>query len=65
MKTPKKINENIPTERNSYATYGGFMDWNEMTFENMVSYLEDKYKFDSSGEAKCIFELIDFYNKHK
>jgi hypothetical protein len=44
---------------------GGFIDWNKLSLDQMVNYLKKKYMFDSSGDAKCIFELIDFYEKHK
>lgn len=44
---------------------GGFIDWNKLSLDEMVDYLKKKYMFGSSGDAKCIFELIDFYEKHK
>ena len=39
----------------------GWKDWNTLTIDQMVEYLENKYKFSSTGDAKCIFTLIDFY----
>lgn len=43
----------------------GWMDWNALSLEQMVEYLREKYKYDSSGDAKCIYSLIEFYDKHK
>jgi hypothetical protein len=43
----------------------GWFDWNTLSLDQMVSYLEKKYMFLSSGDAKCIMELIEFYKKHK
>lgn len=42
-------------------------DWNEMTLDQMVEHLKNKYKLSSTGEAKCINSLIEFYEniKHK
>jgi len=43
----------------------GFLDWNTLTLEQMVEYLEKKYQFSSTGEAKCIFSLIEFYKEQQ
>jgi len=43
----------------------GRIDWNELSLDEMVEFLRSKYMFLSSGEAKCVMELIDFYEKHK
>jgi hypothetical protein len=43
----------------------GWMDWNTLTLDQMVEHLRNKYRFSSSGDAKCIFHLIEFYDKHK
>ena len=40
-------------------------DWNTLSLDQMVEYLRKKYMFLSSGDAKCIIELIDFYDKYK
>jgi len=42
-----------------------WFDWNTLTLDQMVEYLRKKYRFLSSGDAKCIMTLIDFYDKHK
>ena len=42
-----------------------FLDWNILTLDQMVEYLRNKYRFSSSGDAKCIYHLIEFYDKHK
>jgi len=43
----------------------GFMDWNKLTLEQMVEYLRHKYRYSSSGDAKCIYALIEFYDETK
>lgn len=43
----------------------GWMDWNTLSIDQMVEHLRKKYMFSSSGDAKCIYHLIEFYDKHK
>ncbi len=43
----------------------GWLDWNTLSLDQMVEHLRNKYMFDSSGDAKCIYHLIEFYDKHK
>ena len=43
----------------------GWLDWNTLSLDQMVEYLRKKYMFSSSGDAKCIYHLIEFYDKHK
>lgn len=43
----------------------GWMDWNTLSLNEMVEYLRDKYCIHSSGDAKCIMSLIDYYDKYK
>lgn len=43
----------------------GWLDWNTLSLDQMVEYLKQKYRFSSSGDAKCIYHLIEFYDKHK
>lgn len=43
----------------------GWMDWNQLSLDQMVKYLKNKYLVSSSGEAKCIHHLIEFYEKNK
>lgn len=43
----------------------GWMDWNELTLDQMAEYLDKMYHFQSSGDAKCILTMVDFYNEHK
>jgi len=52
-------------KQNKESLKVGFLDWNTLTLDQMVDYLEEKHRFSSTGEAKCIFELIEFYKKHK
>ena len=47
------------------ALHDGWLDWNTLSLDKMVEYLRKKYMFSSSGDAKCIYHLIDFYDKHK
>ena len=39
----------------------GMKDWNKMTTEEYIEHLENKFRFNSSGTAKAIFELIAAY----
>ena|GEM_PF-4319514 len=39
----------------------GMTDWNKLTMEQYIEHLEEKFKFDSSGTAKAVFELIAGY----
>ena len=36
----------------------GIIDWNKLTMEQYIEHLEEKFKFDSSGTAKAVFQLI-------
>jgi len=44
---------------------GVLFDWNTLSLDQMATHLKDKFKYDSSGDAKCIYSLIEFYEKHK
>ena len=66
--------ENLNTEETANSDLGavsgsalpeGWMDWNTLSLDQMVEYLRQKYMFSSSGDAKCIYHLIEFYDKHK
>jgi hypothetical protein len=41
------------------------LDWNTLSLDQMVEHLRQKYLFSSSGDAKCIHHLIEFYDKYK
>lgn len=43
----------------------GFVDWNQYDLDYLANYLEDKWKFSSTGDAFAIFKLIEFYRTHK
>jgi len=43
----------------------GWLDWNTLSLDQMVEYLRKKYSMLSSGDAKCIYHLIEFYDEHK
>ncbi len=47
------------------ASPNGWLDWNTLSLDQMVEYLRNKYMYSSSGDAKCIYHLIEFYDKHK
>lgn len=57
--------DKIDRANGKYAMPEGWFDWNKVPLEEMANILEKKYKFSSSGEAKCINELIRFYREHK
>lgn len=40
-------------------------DWNTLTMDKCVEYLEKKHMFNSSGESFCIMTLIAEYKKIK
>ena len=37
------------------------IDWNNKTIEQYIEHLEYKFRFDSSGTAKAVYELIAAY----
>ena len=43
----------------------GMKDWNEMNIQEYIDHLENKFRFDSSGTAKAVFELIREYKALK
>lgn len=43
----------------------GWLDWNTLSLDEMVEYLRKKYAISSTGDAKCIYHLIEFYDEHK
>lgn len=43
----------------------GFVDWNQYDLDYLADYLENKYRFNSSGDALAIHKLIEFYRTHK
>jgi len=67
--------ENLNTEETSNSDLGavsgssslpeGWLDWNTISLDKMVEHLRKKFMFNSSGDAKCIYQLIEFYDKHK
>lgn len=70
MSNENLSNEAENTALNKGAVSGsalpeGWLDWNTLSLDQMVEHLRNKYKFSSSGDAKCICHLIEFYDKHK
>jgi hypothetical protein len=43
----------------------GWLDWNILTLDQMVNHLEQEFKYSSTGTAKCIHHLIEFYKQNK
>ena len=43
----------------------GFFDWNKYDLDKLADYLEEKWRFMSSGEAHAIMEMVRFYRKNK
>jgi hypothetical protein len=41
-----------------------FVDWNKYSIDEICDYLDNKYKFQSSGDALAINKLVDFYRKN-
>ena len=39
----------------------GMTDWTKFTIKQHIEHLEEKFKYDSSGTAKSVFELIAKY----
>ena len=64
LNEPEKPQLNIGAVSGS-ALPDGWMDWNTLSLDQMVEHLRKKYMFSSSGDAKCIYHLIEFYDKHK
>lgn len=60
-----KLTKEQIEKQDKKAFAAGFFDWNVLTLDQMVEYLEEKHKFSSTGEAKCIYHLIEFYKKHR
>ena len=70
MNNDKKQEENETPALNKgdvsgSALHEGLLDWNTLSLHQMVEYLRKKYMFSSSGDAKCIYHLIEFYDMHK
>ncbi len=49
----------IPAEKTA------MFDWNTLSLDEMAAHLKQRYMMSSSGDAKCIWELVQFYEKHK
>lgn len=60
-----ELTEQEKKDRNNNTKNFKFIDWNKIPLDNIVQYLEEKYKFNSSGEAHAIFRLIEFYKQNK
>ena len=41
------------------------LDWNTLSLDKMVEHLENEFKFSSTGTAKCVNSLIEFYKNNK
>ena len=43
----------------------GWSDWNVVPMDEKVKYLKNEFLVDSSAVAKCVIDLIEFYEEHK
>ena len=43
----------------------GWLDWNTVSLDYKVKYLKNAFLVDSSALAKCVIDLIEFYEEHK
>lgn len=43
----------------------GCIDWNKLSLDQLVAYLEEKHQFSSRGESFAINRLIEYYKEHK
>ncbi len=41
----------------------GMKDWNEVTLKESVEHLRQEFMFSSSGTAKCVHNLIEYYDR--
>jgi len=63
--SPKPITGGCLPSEQPFKLPKGWLDWNTLSLDQMVEYLRQKYMIDSSGDAKCIYHLIEFYDKYK
>ena len=62
LSTSEKLERLLPENEQKIS---GFMDWNQLSLDQHVAYLEEKYRFSSKGEALSIHKLIEFYRQNK
>jgi hypothetical protein len=41
------------------------VDWDKVPIENIIWYLEIKYQFLNTADAKCIRRLLEYYKQTK
>jgi len=58
-------NEKLESDLNKKLEELGFIDWNQYPIDYLADYLEEKWMFQSSGEAYAINKLIEFYRENK
>ena len=58
-------NEKLESDLNKKLDELGFIDWNQYPIDYLADYLEEKWMFQSSGEAYAINKLIEFYRENK
>lgn len=63
MSTQDNLDE--ANENYEKAKTVGFVDWNEFSLDYLADYLDEKWKFNSSGEALAIHKMITFYRENK
>ena len=43
----------------------GFIDWNQLSMDDLADFLEEKYRFHSTGTAFAVMRMIEFYHENK
>jgi gas vesicle protein len=51
--------------KNQMIDEDSYIDWNFFSMDDLANYLENKYQFNSSGEALAIMKMVKFYREHK
>lgn len=65
-----RVIPSVPKEERSQLNEGkndmnGFVDWNKYSMDELADYLENKWKFSSSGDALAIYKFVKFYRDNK
>lgn len=42
-----------------------FIDWNELSMDELAEYLENKFEYNSTGDALAILKMVNFYRNNK
>lgn len=64
MSENKQSNKDINKNDDNMIRHG-FIDWHKYSMDELADYLEDKWKFSSSGDAFAIYKMVKFYRDNK